>query len=233
MKLKDVADVLYVFELDEEISTEMKGAEEKDEGVAYMKFVHRKVDKEKLFFVTPYITQLFSLPFVVSFDRKLTSMKKLYQLINEKVDFMIDKEREEKEEEERKKQKQNLNGDSANPTNDEEERPPFPFTLRLVNPTGEKCPTSAWYHFSIGKELDPNSEDLVDLPCGSTISVDWHTPVYQLKHFRENSKWYDEHPSVKENWDLLNSPIALDQCTPSKILLFFSSLYSPHFSLFF
>lgn len=232
MNLKDVTDVLYGFELIGEISEIPKTekddeeqqqqqqvtdepVEEEEEGgekIIYLHVLHRKVEKERLFFISPYTTQLFSVPFVVSFDKSRTTGKDLYSLLHTKVKFMM--------EQLEKQQNSETNGAGGvtevteqNEEKDEGgEEVQFPFLIRVVNQSGEKCPDAPWYHFNIGTEIDPNSENLLNLACGTTIALDWFPSVYHLKYYRENSKWYQEHESVKANWDLLNAPIMLDQC---------------------
>jgi hypothetical protein len=251
--LKDVADILYGFELAgdlgedggkvEEMKVEgeeegekgegmaVEGEEEKgedEEGLVYLHVLHRKIEKERMFFISPYTSQLFSIPFVISFEKSKTpTVKEFYKMVEEKVKFMVEDWEKEKEEGKQRGGGEKGKEKQGGPKEDEEEGkekegkgeegeaeegPKYPFVLRQVNEKGESCPLSSWYHYSLGRTLDPASSDPLDLPTNGTIAVDWDPPVYSLKYYRDNGKWYEEHESVKENWDLLNSPIALDQC---------------------
>lgn len=196
VQLKDVADVLFAYEAVGEIEEKEKVTED---DLVYVKLLHRKVEKERLYFITPYTTQLFSAPMMLSFENKMTQ-KKLYEIVNEKVAFMTFNEEKSGE------------GKEKDSDENQEAVPVYPFVIRQVNDSGDRCPVSEWYHFSIGRTVDPNSDEIITFDYGSTIALDWIIPVYKLKYYRDDRKWYDEHPSVKENWDLLNSPIALDQC---------------------
>eukprot|EP01124_Arcella_intermedia_P032261 TRINITY_DN7492_c0_g1_i2.p1 TRINITY_DN7492_c0_g1~~TRINITY_DN7492_c0_g1_i2.p1 ORF type:complete len:864 (+),score=233.08 TRINITY_DN7492_c0_g1_i2:1465-4056(+) len=170
---------------------------ENPDSLIFVRVVHRKVVRNKEYIVCPYSSSLFSAPSVLSFKKKGTTNNQLYELVLSMFGWMIKKEETEKTE--------------APETNLLEENS-FPFTLSYVNNMGTSSSRSLWFEFKVGTPI-PLDDQPVDLVIDETIAIDWKLEKSSLNYLRINfGGWYEEHPSVKENWENLNKPLSLDQC---------------------
>jgi len=203
-----------------------KETPQKKTDIIYIRVLHRKIQRNKIYFMTPYSTNLFSSPTIFSFSKLELTKKQLYCSIADLLSWMVPKDTKNAEGTTSKKpttkQKETSEKPDADPKteNDSESENSlpqvgsrYPFLLKYVNSSGTACSRSPWYTFNLGT-LISDDDGLVDLQNDDTVAIDWKPDLYSLKYLRVDGygDWYDEHPSCKENWDSLNKPISLDQC---------------------
>lgn len=114
--------------------------------INYLRILHRKIQKETVYFINPYNVTLFSSPHVFSFKPGTLTNKQLYQQLATMFKWMIPQTKKSKRE------KKSSGGGEGEKEKVEEE---FPFEIRLVSANGMSCSRSPWYQFSIGTEVSP------------------------------------------------------------------------------
>lgn len=217
--LKDVNDVLYAYQLPEPVPVQETPNEdnpvEKKEiplekgSPIYIRIVHRKVQKEQSYFISPYNVTLFSSPAVLSFKQGSLTNKQLYNKVAEMFKPMTERPEPEKKDQKERKAKKESKGKTEK--KDGEERKPkkpgkkekkenhetkdkkeknekiddstFPFELKIVSANGMSCYKSPWYLFSIGTDIPFNDETVI-IQNDQTIALDWKVSVYMLNYHR-------------------------------------------------
>jgi ubiquitin carboxyl-terminal hydrolase 6/32 len=177
--------------------------------IIFIRVLHRKVTKNRNYFVSPYRSTLVSAPSILSYKQSETTKQHLYALILKMFDWMIP---------DSTKSSSNVTIAPDTPKKDRTYPPDhietlttdYPFILRYVNASGTACSRSPWYLFNIGTPIVPNN-DIIDLQSDETIAIDWKLNVLKPIRIKMNN-WFEQHPSCEENWEKLNKPISLDQC---------------------
>eukprot|EP01130_Rhizamoeba_saxonica_P011913 TRINITY_DN4974_c0_g1_i1.p1 TRINITY_DN4974_c0_g1~~TRINITY_DN4974_c0_g1_i1.p1 ORF type:complete len:830 (+),score=195.69 TRINITY_DN4974_c0_g1_i1:1684-4173(+) len=158
--------------------------------------LHRKISTTKIYIFTPYSTSLFSCPFILSYKRKNTTYRDLYDQIHEQLQWMLEP-------------KKDLNGNIRRKI----EYKGYPFKLSVTTMDGTCCPYCPWYKFCTGCEIEISDEVVGnEFDHESTIAIDWKIDLKDLHYIRTESRsWYEQHPSIEEHWNKLNKPIPLDR----------------------
>jgi len=158
--------------------------------------LHRKLQKSKVYFITPYSYATFSIPIILSFKRNKTTFKQLYELVLQQTLYFLEGK------------KQDKYSDVDDKVQD------YPFVLKRVTPDGSMCSICPWYKFCFGCEISASDDIIGDsIDYLETISIDWIPDRNELHYHRMDTKgWYEEDKTVKENQETLNKPITLTQC---------------------
>jgi len=152
-----------------------------------LKVLHRKLQISKHYFITPYSTNLFTIPIIISFHSESTTYQQLYEIIYKQVEFMLKTKKEDDK---------------------------YPFELKYVNKDGTACSKCAWYRFCPGCDIPPTDEIISNnLNNFESICIEWSQYKSDLTFYRNETKtWFDEDKSIEVNREAQDTPLSFDQC---------------------